>query len=193
MEFSRFLQYCIYVDMMFERKIKKIMSKCDGRESNPDQLLGRQLCSPLHHHRTLGMHSTTHRDLMQTNRYRTSSNFLCPWLLYQLQGNFACIDVTVTLASCLTINERVFLFLTRISRRLDRPMGYRCQFIFRLVSINYTRGNDTIAMISKIKSCVRAWSLEFKWNSITRIEVSNEIRSKRSIDLFSNRSKPLDR
>ena len=25
---------------------------CDGRESNPGQLLGRQLCSPLYHHRT---------------------------------------------------------------------------------------------------------------------------------------------
>ena len=24
---------------------------CDGRESNPGQLLGRQLCSPLYHHR----------------------------------------------------------------------------------------------------------------------------------------------
>lgn len=176
---------------MFKRKIKKIMSKCDGRESNPDQLLGRQLCSPLHHHRTLGMHSTTHRDLMQTNRYRTSSNFLCPWLLYQLQGNFACMMSRSHSPPCLTINERVFLFLTRISHRPDRPMG--CQFIFRLVSINYTRGNDTITMISKIMSRVRAWSLEFKWNSITRIEVSNEIRSKRSIDPFSNRSKPLDR
>ena len=26
---------------------------CDGRESNPGQLLGRQLCSPLYHHRWL--------------------------------------------------------------------------------------------------------------------------------------------
>ena len=26
---------------------------CDGRESNPGQLLGRQLCSPLYHHRSV--------------------------------------------------------------------------------------------------------------------------------------------
>lgn len=120
MEFSRFLQYCIYVDMMFERKIKKIMSKCDGRESNPDQLLGRQLCSPLHHHRTLGMHSTTHRDLMQTNRYRTSSNFLCPWLLYQLQGNFAYIDVTVTLA-VVSHDQWACLFILNANLPQTRP------------------------------------------------------------------------
>ncbi len=27
---------------------------CDGRESNPGQLLGRQLCSPLYHQRSVG-------------------------------------------------------------------------------------------------------------------------------------------
>lgn len=119
---------------MFKRiiiKIKKIMSKCDGRESNPDQLLGRQLCLPLHHHRTLGFHSTTHRDLMQTNRYRTSLNFLCPWLLYQLQGNFACIDVTVTLAA-VSHDQWACLFILNANLPQTRPTnGIRCQFIFR--------------------------------------------------------------
>ena len=35
--------------------IKKIIKTCVGRESNPDQLLGRQLCSPLYHRRSDGI------------------------------------------------------------------------------------------------------------------------------------------
>ena len=40
-----------------KRKRKKKGRKnviCDGRESNPGQLLGRQLCSPLYHQRSVG-------------------------------------------------------------------------------------------------------------------------------------------
>ena len=33
------------------REVKMQKPYCDGRESNPGQLLGRQLCSPLYHHR----------------------------------------------------------------------------------------------------------------------------------------------
>ena len=44
---------CIKNEISAKHSIKcEIKKKCDGRESNPDQLLGRQLCSPLHHHRT---------------------------------------------------------------------------------------------------------------------------------------------
>ena len=40
---------------------EKKVTFCDGRESNPGQLLGRQLCSPLYHHRmkTAGMSATS--------------------------------------------------------------------------------------------------------------------------------------
>ena len=38
---------------MILRVVKKNKIQCVGRESNPGQLLGRQLCSPLYHRRFL--------------------------------------------------------------------------------------------------------------------------------------------
>ena len=52
----KFVQLKIWKKLIF--KEKKVCN-CDGRESNPGQLLGRQLCSPLYHHR-MNLHTNLH-------------------------------------------------------------------------------------------------------------------------------------
>ena len=71
-----------------EQLFNAIERGCDGRESNPGQLLGRQLCSPLYHH----------RDVVITLRESAKGAFHCLWEETVLQSVCPGSDRSASLA-----------------------------------------------------------------------------------------------
>ena len=49
---------------------------CDGRESNPGQLLGRQLCSPLYQHRIDGYDAQMFVSNAASSKQSTYKSFI---------------------------------------------------------------------------------------------------------------------